>query len=148
MRGDTWLVDRLAPDIGPAADVRSARPRRAADGRAPLAGFLERGDPVLSAAAAPRPAHRNRRRDLSPPRPQRRAAPADVFRNRSFLLLWLAQAATQIGGNMVIFGLTVIIAKSTGSTSAVSALSDVPAAAVLFSALPASSSIASTDVLS
>jgi hypothetical protein len=34
----------------------------------------------------------------------------DVFRNRPFLLLWLAQAATQIGGNMVIFGLTVVIA--------------------------------------
>jgi len=33
-----------------------------------------------------------------------------VFKNRPFLLLWLAQAATQIGGNMVIFGLTVIIA--------------------------------------
>src|SRR4029079_16246435 len=32
------------------------------------------------------------------------------------------QAATQIGGNMVIFGLTVIIAKSTGSVTAVSAL--------------------------
>jgi MFS family permease len=46
----------------------------------------------------------------------------DVFRNRPFLLLWLAQAATQIGGNMVIFGLTVVIAKSTGSTTAVSAL--------------------------
>ena len=46
----------------------------------------------------------------------------DVFRNRSFLLLWIAQAATQIGGNMVIFGLTVIISKSTGSTTAVSAL--------------------------
>jgi MFS family permease len=45
-----------------------------------------------------------------------------VFRNRPFLLLWLAQASTQIGGNMVIFGLTVIIAKSTGSTTAVSAL--------------------------
>ena len=33
----------------------------------------------------------------------------EVFRNRPFLLLWLAQAFTQIGGNMVIFGLTVII---------------------------------------
>ncbi|MDQ3128986.1 MAG: MFS transporter [Chloroflexota bacterium] len=70
------------------------------------------------------------------------AAPAaagsaiDVFRNRSFLLLWLAQAATQIGGNMVIFGLTVIIAKSTGSTSAVSALIlTFLLPAVLFSAL-------------
>jgi MFS family permease len=45
-----------------------------------------------------------------------------VFGNRPFLLLWLSQAATQVGGNMVIFGLTVIIAKSTGSTTAVSAL--------------------------
>lgn len=71
-----------------------------------------------------------------------RVAPADeegalaVFRNRPFLLLWLAQAATQIGGNMVIFGLTVIISKSTGSTTAVSALILtflVPA--VLFSAV-------------
>lgn len=59
-----------------------------------------------------------------------------VFRNRPFLLLWLAQASTQVGGNMVIFGLTVIIAKSTGSTTAVSALILtflVPA--VLFSAV-------------
>jgi MFS family permease len=60
----------------------------------------------------------------------------DVFRNRPFLLLWLAQASTQIGGNMVIFGLTVIISKATGSTTAVSALILtflVPA--VLFSAV-------------
>jgi MFS family permease len=59
-----------------------------------------------------------------------------VFKNRPFLLLWLAQAATQIGGNMVIFGLTVIISKATGSVSAVSALILtflVPA--VLFSAV-------------
>jgi MFS family permease len=60
----------------------------------------------------------------------------DVFRNRPFLLLWLAQAATQIGGNMVIFGLTVVISSSTGSVTAVSALILtflIPA--VLFSAL-------------
>jgi len=71
----------------------------------------------------------------------RGAAAADsnalaVFRNRPFLLLWLAQASTQIGGNMVIFGLTVIITKSTDSTSAVAALILtflVPA--VLFSAV-------------
>jgi MFS family permease len=59
-----------------------------------------------------------------------------VFKNRPFLLLWLAQAATQIGGNMVIFCLTVIISKATGSVSAVSALILtflVPA--VLFSAV-------------
>lgn len=76
------------------------------------------------------------------PPPAAAAAPAapgsaiDVFRNRPFLLLWLAQAATQIGGNMVIFGLTVIIAKSTGSTTAVSALIlTFLLPAVLFSAL-------------
>ncbi|HET7031359.1 MAG TPA: MFS transporter [Candidatus Limnocylindrales bacterium] len=70
------------------------------------------------------------------------AAPAsagsalDVFRNRPFLLLWIAQAATQIGGNMVIFGLTVIISESTGSTTAVSALIlTFLLPAVLFSAL-------------
>ena len=80
----------------------------------------------------------------STPVPARRpgassAAPGsavDVFRNRPFLLLWLAQATTQIGGNMVIFGLTVIIAKSTGSTTAVSALIiTFLLPAVLFSAL-------------
>jgi MFS family permease len=45
-----------------------------------------------------------------------------VFRIRPFLLLWLSQAATQIGGNMVIYGLTVIIFDATRSNSAVSAL--------------------------
>ena len=33
----------------------------------------------------------------------------DVFKNGDFLRLWLSQAATQIGGNMVLFGLTVAI---------------------------------------
>ena len=33
---------------------------------------------------------------------------AAVFRNRPFLLLWLSQLATQVGGNMVLFGLTII----------------------------------------
>ena len=46
----------------------------------------------------------------------------DVFRNRPFLLLWLAQAFTQIGGNMVIYGLTVIILEATSSNTAVSLL--------------------------
>jgi len=60
----------------------------------------------------------------------------DVFRNRPFLLLWLAQAATQIGGNMVIFGLTVVISKSTGTVTAVSVLIlTFLLPAVLFSAL-------------
>jgi len=54
--GDTWLVDRLGADIGLrcqscARHVLVERPtveRRLAD-------FVSRGDPVLSAAAAPRP---------------------------------------------------------------------------------------------
>ena len=45
-----------------------------------------------------------------------------VLRNRPVLLLWLSQAATQIGGNMVIFGLTFIIFSSTNSSAAVSGL--------------------------
>jgi len=45
-----------------------------------------------------------------------------VLRNRPFLLLWLAQAATQVGGNVVLFGLTVIVVETTGSPAAVSAL--------------------------
>jgi MFS family permease len=45
-----------------------------------------------------------------------------VLRNRPFLALWLAQAVTQIGGNMVIYGLTVIIFSATKSNAAVSVL--------------------------
>ena len=43
-----------------------------------------------------------------------------VLQNRRFSALWLAQSATQVGANMVLFGLTVHIAERTGSTSAVS----------------------------
>jgi hypothetical protein len=54
--GDTWLVDRLGADIG----LRCATcgrhvllDRPTVERR--LASFVRRGDPVLSAAAAPRP---------------------------------------------------------------------------------------------
>ena len=70
------------------------------------------------------------------PGPQASGGALAVFKIRPFLFLWLAQAFTQIGGNMVIFGLTIIIAGSTNSTAAVSALILtflVPA--VLFSAV-------------
>jgi MFS family permease len=46
----------------------------------------------------------------------------EVLRNRPFLALWLAQASTQIGGNMVLYGLTVQVYSLTNSTSAVSLL--------------------------
>jgi MFS family permease len=59
-----------------------------------------------------------------------------VFRNGAFLRLWLSQAATQIGGNMVLFGLTVIVSESTNSNTAVSLLIlSFLVPAVLFSAL-------------
>lgn len=59
-----------------------------------------------------------------------------VLRNRPFLLLWLSQLLTQVGTNMVLYGLTVVVLEATDLSSAVSALFLtflVPA--VLFSAL-------------
>ena len=62
--------------------------------------------------------------------------PATVFRNGAFLRLWLSQALTQIGGNMVLFGLMVIVRGSTGSNTAVSLLIlSFLVPAVLFSAV-------------
>jgi MFS family permease len=59
----------------------------------------------------------------------------DVFRNRPFLLLWLSQLTTQVGGNMVLFGLTIVVSDATGSSTAVSLLIlTFLAPAVLFSA--------------
>ena len=70
------------------------------------------------------------------------ADPADnqgasaVLQNRPFLLLWLAQLSTQVGGNMVIYGLTIIITASYASSSAVSALLlSFLLPAIIFSAL-------------
>jgi MFS family permease len=45
-----------------------------------------------------------------------------VLRNRPFLLLWLAQVATQIGSNMVLYGLTLVVLEATTLKSAVSGL--------------------------
>jgi MFS family permease len=59
-----------------------------------------------------------------------------VFRIRPFTLLWLSQFATQVGGNMVIYGLTVLIYGASQSNSAVSVLLlTFLAPAILFSAL-------------
>ena len=67
---------------------------------------------------------------------QPQGSAAAVFRNRPFLLLWLSQLATQVGGNMVLFGLTVLVYGTTESNSAVSVLVlTFLAPAVLFSAL-------------
>ena len=45
-----------------------------------------------------------------------------VLANRPFLLLWLAQLSTGVGGNMVIYGLTIIINAAYSSSFAVSVL--------------------------
>ena len=59
-----------------------------------------------------------------------------VFRNRPFLILWLSQVATQVGGNMVLYGLTVLVFSASGSYSAVSILLiSFLAPAVVFGAL-------------
>jgi len=47
---------------------------------------------------------------------------ASVLRNRPFLLLWLSQVATQIGANMVLYGLTVIVLEASDLSTAVSGL--------------------------
>jgi MFS family permease len=72
----------------------------------------------------------------TPPPTESGASAATVLRNRPFLKLWLSQLATQIGVNMVLYGLTVVVLDATDLTSAVSALFLtflVPS--VLFSAL-------------
>jgi hypothetical protein len=54
--GDTWLIDRLGADIGlrcQTCDRHVLVDRRTIERR--LVEFVRRGDPVLSAAAAPRP---------------------------------------------------------------------------------------------
>ena len=54
--GDTWLIDRLGADIGlrcQTCDRHVLVDRRTIERR--LVEFVQRGDPVLSAAAAPRP---------------------------------------------------------------------------------------------
>ncbi len=59
-----------------------------------------------------------------------------VLRNRPFLLLWFSQLATQVGGNMVIYGLTVLVLLLTGSSSLVALVFlTFLTPAVLFSAL-------------
>ena len=73
---------------------------------------------------------------VASPEPAEESSPLAVFRNSGFLRLWLSQLATQVGGNMVLFGLTVIVVESTRSNTAVSLLILtflVPA--VLFSAV-------------
>jgi MFS family permease len=49
-------------------------------------------------------------------------SPIAVLRNRKFLSLWVAQVVTQVGGNMVLYGLTVAVFGMTGKSTSVSLL--------------------------
>ena len=53
---------------------------------------------------------------------QVQATPLHVLRNRRFLALWIAQVVTQVGSNMVLFGLTVEVFALTGRATSVSLL--------------------------
>ncbi len=133
---DTWQIDRLGADIGlrcQGCGRHVLLERRQLERR--LVAFVERGDPELSAALTPPGTDASRVTAATTTPPPTESALA-VFRNAGFLRLWLSQAATQIGGNMVLYGLTVIVVDSTGSKTAVSLLILtflVPA--VLFSAV-------------
>lgn len=48
--------------------------------------------------------------------------PLNVLRNKRFLALWLAQVATQVGANMVLYGLTVQVFSQTHASTSVSLL--------------------------
>ncbi len=61
--------------------------------------------------------------------------PLAVFRNPSFLRLWLSQASTQIGGNMVLFALTVVVSSTQPNTAVSLLILSFLVPAVLFSAV-------------
>lgn len=70
---------------------------------------------------SPRPVQQNPRPKPPVEKPEK-PEEGNVLQNSPFLLLWLAQLSTQVGGNMVIYGLTIIITASYSSSGAVSVL--------------------------
>ena len=58
-----------------------------------------------------------------------------VFRNPPFLRLWLSQASTQIGGNMVLFALVVVVSDTQPVTAVSLLILSFLVPAVLFSAV-------------
>lgn len=53
-----------------------------------------------------------------PPDPESAPLPGTIFRNRSFLLLWVAQVLSQLASNMVLAGLMATVVQATGLVSA------------------------------
>ena len=103
------------PRLRPARAARPARPRAAIRRlRRARRSRDHRGAPARPVSKAPERA--------ATPEELTGSGALAVLANRPFLLLWLSQAATQIGGNMVLYGLTVIVWESTHSAAANSAL--------------------------
>src|SRR6476646_2906876 len=130
-----WRRHRPAlPDLRAPRAARAPRPR-GPPGRVRLArgcGDDRRDLDVLHAFRRPV----RMTEDIAAREPDDEGNALAVFKNSGFLRLWLSQVTNQIGGNMVLFGLTVIVVDSTSSNAAVSLLSLtflVPA--VLFSAV-------------
>ena len=150
--GDTWLVDRLGADIGlrcqtcdrhvmigarrsnvdspGSSNAATRRSRR----RSRPTGQRTQGPAATRACDGDRGALGVRRHRVGRRRAFGRGALA-VFRNPPFLRLWLSQAATQIGGNMVLFGLTVIISENNPNTAVSLLILSFLVPAVLFSAV-------------
>jgi MFS family permease len=80
------------------------------------------GRATRNAVDVPAPRPNTIARAAVQPEPVQEAGARAVLRNRPFLLLWLAQLSTQVGGNMVIYGLTILITTTYASATAVSAL--------------------------
>lgn len=51
-----------------------------------------------------------------------KSAATPLFRNRDFLRLWFVAAATQVGGHMALYAMTILVFSTTRSNTAVSAL--------------------------
>ena len=148
--GDSWLVDRLGADIGLRCQTcgRHVLLERATLERR-FVEFVQRGDAALNAAVARAPGAGRGRGPMTgsgepidagavgatPPKDNESEGALAVFRNASFLRLWLSQAATQIGGNMVLFGLTVIVSSTQPNTAVSLLILSFLVPAVLFSAV-------------
>src|SRR4051812_21440061 len=117
----------------PLRDLRPSRPPRASNARTPTGGIRVARRPGGECGRDRRPGGVTAAATI--PEPEE-GGPLAVFRYGGFLRLWLSQAATQVGGNMVLFGLTVIVVNSTSSNTANSILIlSFLVPAVLFSAV-------------
>ncbi|MDQ3870112.1 MAG: MFS transporter, partial [Chloroflexota bacterium] len=110
------MIDRRRGDAPPVPAVPGVPGAGAPHAVPPTAAATDRGirDAAVGQSGASGPSAR-------PPDPAPESI-LSVLRNRRFTALWLAQVATQVGGNMVLYGLTILVFSLTRSNSAVSLL--------------------------